>query len=358
MQAHAMTIDLRPKVTALMRVTRRRWSSRSAATVGAVSVAVTIALVAGILMINKAGLGYTRYRAEFAQAAQIQSGDDITVAGVSVGKVTGTSLVGNHVLVGLRIRHDIRVGSGSHANIKVTTLLGSRYVELRPAGDAPLENWTIPLANTGVPYDLQTALADATGTFEQVDADQIGRSVDALSRNLNGLPPLVPQAMENLRELSAVVSSRRDQIGSLLSGTASVTEMLREQQANIGALVNQGQSLFQEIVDRRESLTQLLRAVTKIVDILGSIVMDNRAGLDGVLANLSKVTAMLSQHDDLLRSILQLSPLMIRNATNAFGTGNALDINVPAGPLVDSWMCAISGRAKQFNMIQYYKDCK
>jgi hypothetical protein len=28
------------------------------------------------------------------------------------------------------------------------------------------------------------------------------------------------------------------------------------------------------------------------------------------------------------------------------------------GIVVDSWMCAISGRAKQFGMIPYFKDCK
>jgi hypothetical protein len=38
--------------------------------------------------------------------------------------------------------------------------------------------------------------------------------------------------------------------------------------------------------------------------------------------------------------------------------GNALDTNFANGILVDSWMCAISGRAKQFAMVQYYKDCK
>jgi hypothetical protein len=30
----------------------------------------------------------------------------------------------------------------------------------------------------------------------------------------------------------------------------------------------------------------------------------------------------------------------------------------PNGILVDSWMCAISGRAKQFELAEYYKDCK
>ena len=43
---------------------------------------------------------------------------------------------------------------------------------------------------------------------------------------------------------------------------------------------------------------------------------------------------------------------------NATGSGNAVDLNVSNGLLVDSWMCAISGRAKQFDMIQYFQDCK
>jgi hypothetical protein len=55
---------------------------------------------------------------------------------------------------------------------------------------------------------------------------------------------------------------------------------------------------------------------------------------------------------------LQSAPVALRGLANATGTGNALDTNIPNGLLVDSWMCAISGRAEQFGMIQYYKDCK
>ena len=48
----------------------------------------------------------------------------------------------------------------------------------------------------------------------------------------------------------------------------------------------------------------------------------------------------------------------LRGLANATGTGNAADLNVPNGLLADSWMCAISGRAKQFNFLQYFQDCK
>jgi hypothetical protein len=48
----------------------------------------------------------------------------------------------------------------------------------------------------------------------------------------------------------------------------------------------------------------------------------------------------------------------LRNLTNATGSGNAVGFNAPNGLLVDSWMCAISERAEQFNMIPYFQDCK
>ncbi len=67
------------------------------------------------------------------------------------------------------------------------------------------------------------------------------------------------------------------------------------------------------------------------------------------------------QADNLTKGViqsLQITPVTLRGVANATGTGNAIEFNAPNGLAVDSWMCAISGRAKQFGMIQYFKDCK
>lgn len=74
--------------------------------------------------------------------------------------------------------------------------------------------------------------------------------------------------------------------------------------------------------------------------------------------NVRQLSDMLGQHDDMLRNVLQSGPVALRGLANASGTGNAVDLNVSNGLLVDSWMCAISGRAQQFGMIQYFQDCK
>jgi len=193
------------------------------------SLAVITVTVAAIVLIGRLSLGQTDYRAEFAQAAQIRPGDQVTIAGIAVGAVRDLKLAADHVIATFAIRNDIHLGADTRAAIKLTTLLGSRYVALEPAGTGSLEQHTIRIANTSVPYDLQEALADATTTFEQVDADRVAGSLTTLSLSLDGVPEALPQALNNMRSLAAIVAARRDQIGSLLRSVDTITATIRDQ---------------------------------------------------------------------------------------------------------------------------------
>jgi phospholipid/cholesterol/gamma-HCH transport system substrate-binding protein len=325
---------------------------------GSIAVVVVAALIGAMLAVHALGAGYRHYTAEFAQAASLRAGNPIVVAGIPVGEVTSMKLDGDHVEAGLKIRDDIALGKDSRATIKVTTILGSRYLSLQPNGSATLPYNTFDLAHTEVPYDLQSALRDATTTFEQVDSDRFAQSLSVLGKQLEGLPAVVPQAMKNIHTLSAIISVRRDQLGQLLGSTERVTNTLRRQQAGIGNLINQGQDLLGQFVARRAVFHAMMQSLTNLVDTMSQIVVNDRSGLDALIADMRDFTGLMAQHDDLLANLLQISPIFFREAANLTGEGNAVNFNANNVPLVDSWMCAISGRAKQFGMIQYFKDCK
>ncbi len=331
---------------------------RSKLLLGMIAIVVIAALVAALLGVKAANLGYRHYKAQFLQAAALMTGNAVTVAGIQVGTVTGMKLVGDHVEAELRVRNDVKLGDQSRATIMVLTILGSRYLSLEPAGSGSLPDNTIDLAHTEVPYDLQQALTDATGTYEQMDFTNFGESLGVLGLQLKGLPPLIPQAMDNLQRLADIVATRRDQIGSLLKATEKVTNTLHSQQATMGSLVRKGNSLVGDFVARRAAFHTMLASLTNLVQTLSNIVVNDRPELEETLRNLRELTDLLAQHDDMVRATLQSAPVTLRGLANATGTGNAADLNVPNGLLADSWMCAISGRAKQFNMIQYFQDCK
>ncbi|AQT79309.1 hypothetical protein B1R94_08555 [Mycolicibacterium litorale] len=325
---------------------------------GLIAVAVVAVVIGALVVVHTVGIGLRHYTAEFLQAAALRVGNPITIAGIPVGTVSSMRLAGDHVEAGLKIREDIALGEDSRAVIKVATILGSRYLALEPGGSATLPNRTFDLAHTEVPYDLQAALKDATTTFEQVDSDRFAQSLSLLGKQLRDMPAVVPQAMANIDALSSIIAARRDQIGQLLASTEEVTNTLRSQQANLGALVNQGQDLLGQFVARRAVFHAMMQSLTNLVDILNKLVVNDRPQVDALVRDTRELTGLIAQHDDLFRNILQVSPVMLRQIANMTGDGNAVNFTAPAGALVDSWMCAISGRAQQFGMIPYYKDCQ
>lgn len=171
----------------------RKLEDRSKFWIGMIAVGVVAAIIASMLLYRQIGFGYTRYQAEFAQAAQLKKGDYVSVAGVDVGEVKSVVLDGTKVLVDLRVRDEVKLGAETQAAIKTTTLLGSRYIELRPRGAGTIPNKRIALSHTEVPYDLQALLADTAATYEQVDATKLAQSIDILAKQLRGCPRRCPR---------------------------------------------------------------------------------------------------------------------------------------------------------------------
>lgn len=322
------------------------------------ALSVVAVLVAAALFVKVLGFGYTRYTAEFAQAAALSPGNPIMVAGIEVGRVSSMKLAGDHVEAGLTVRNNVPLGKDTRAKIQVMTILGSRYLRLEPDGPGALPGKRIPLSQTEVPYDLESLLEDATTTFDQIDSDQFAQSLAVLGRQMSGLPPVVPQAMANLHALAKITADRRDELGTLLASTQRVANTLHNQQTNLGNLVDQGQDFLGELVARQNTFHAMLSALTTLAGQLNNVVVKDRSMLDDMLANIRALSDMLGQHDDLVRSVLQAAPPALRGATNATGYGPGIEFFAGNGLLNDSWMCAISGRAKQFGMIEYYKDCK
>lgn len=341
-----------------MKIKKRPLESYNKTLLGLAAVAVVAVLIGAMLVVHLIGAGYRHYTGEFLQAASMRTGNPIMLAGISVGEVTSIKLDGDHVEAGLKIRADVVLGKDSKASIKVATILGSRYIALAPNGPGALSNNTFDLAHTEVPYDLQAALKDATTTFEQVDSDRFAQSLAVLGKQLEKLPAVVPQAMANIESLSSIIAQRRDQLGQLLKSTEQVTNTLRRQQANIGNVVNQAQDLLGQFVARRAVFHAMMQSLASFVDTMNQIVVNDRSGVDALINDMREFMNIVGKHDDLLGNLLQVTPVFAREAANLTGDANAVSFNLPSSMLIDSWMCAISGRAQQFGLIPYYKDCK
>ena len=95
-------------------------------------------LVTGLLAAIMGNFGFgdsTEYRAVFSSASMLEKGDDVRVAGVSVGEVKKVEHYDRtQALVTFRVKSDVPLTTTSRAEIRFLNLVGDRYLALE-AGD-------------------------------------------------------------------------------------------------------------------------------------------------------------------------------------------------------------------------------
>ncbi|WP_329236262.1 MCE family protein [Actinoallomurus sp. NBC_01490] len=269
--------------------------------------------------------GGTTYSADFTESAGLRSGNEVRVAGVKVGKVTGVSLDHGRVKVSFRVK-DTWIGNASTASIMIKTLLGEKYLAVDPLGTGRQKpSRRIPVSRTTSPYDVTEAFQQLGGTLGQIDTDQLGKSLQTISDTFRNTSPNVRQAIEGLSKLSKTISSRDAQLARLLAGTKQITATLAAQNGNFTALMHDGNRLLAEISRRRLAIHALLTGTQQLSAQLSGLVKDNQAQLDPTLRALDQVTAMLRRNQGSLDHALAVAGPYYRLIGNTLGNGRWFD---------------------------------
>ncbi|MGW5239379.1 MCE family protein [Monashia sp. NPDC004114] len=301
---------------------------RNPVPIGAIGLLV-IALIV-LLAFNASSLpligGGTAYSAAFTEAGGIRPDDDVRVAGVKVGKVTGVDLEGDHVRVDFLVTTDTPLGSRTGASIRMKTLLGEKYVALDPAGSGSLDPGTqIPTSRTVSSYDVIDAFSDLTTTTERIDTDQLARSLSVIATEFKDSPPHVRAALDGLSRLSRTVAGRDEQLSTLLARANRVTGLLKSRNDQVARLVNDADLLMVELARRRNEIRTLFTNTSALAQQLTGLARDNRAQLRPALDELDQALALLQKHDaDLQRTIQAMAPFT-RVYANTLGTGRWFD---------------------------------
>jgi phospholipid/cholesterol/gamma-HCH transport system substrate-binding protein len=295
--------------------------------IGAAGLTVLALLV--LLAFNAANLpvigGGTTYHAAFTEAAGLKPGDEVRVAGVKVGAVRGIELVDDRVVVDFTIE-DAWVGDRSRVDIKIKTVLGSKYLAIDPAGDGEQEpDEEIPVTRTGTPFDVFPAFEQLTQVAGQIDTTQLARALDTLSNTFADSPENVRDSLAGLSQLSRTVATRDQQLATLLGRARQVTQTLADRDDQLIKLVDDGNLLLQEIQRRRAVIHALLGNTSSLAVQLAGLVKDNQRQLTPALQQLAGVITLLQRNQDNLdRGIAAMAPF-VRVFTNTLGNGRWFD---------------------------------
>lgn len=300
---------------------------RNPVLVAIVSIALLVA--AGLAAFNAKDLpvigGGTGYTADFSEAAGLRSGNEVRVAGVKVGEVTGVKLDGAKVAVSFRVK-DAWVGDASTVAIAIKTLLGDKYLAVDPLGPRAQDPGdTIPLSRTTSPYDVTQAFQDLATTTGQLDSGKLAESLDAISGAFANTAPSVRKALTGVSALSKTISSRDSQLSRLLANTRQVTGTVSGQTQDVEALLRDGNLLLSEIGKRRQAIHGLLVGTQSLSAQISGLVDDDQKQLDPTLRALGHVTDLLLKNQDNLDRALKTAGPYTRLLGNTMGNGRWMD---------------------------------
>lgn len=251
------------------------------------------AVVVVLLLVLGGGSSYT-VTAEFQNASQLVSGNNVDVAGVPVGSVKQISLSDNgQALVKMEISDPAYtpLPQGTHATVRSQSLSGiaNRYVDLalptHPDGRSISSGGTITQADTTSEVDLDevfNTLDKPTVSHLQQVIRGFARAYDGVGAKANrGFYYLNP-FLSTSRRVFGELNSDQANLEGLVVDAASLTSALDQRSPEISSLVANLNGMLGTIGRQQSSLASAVGQLPDFMRQFDTTAVNLRAALDDV----------------------------------------------------------------------------
>lgn len=285
----------------------KSFSERNPLIIGAIGLAVTIAIILGALQYDKIPFVSQdkEYTAYFAEAGGLMGDAGVQVSGFQVGKVKSIELDGPRVLVTFTVQKDIRLGDRSEAAIKTKGLLGTKILEVYSRGEGQQEG-TIPLDRTTSPYQLPDALGELATTISGLNTNQLSDSLRTLSATFADTPPQLRIAVEGVARFSDTLNQRDAELRDLLGNANKATTVLAERSGEIVGLIGNTNALLAELQNQSAAIDQISGNISALSQQLQGFIGENRETMKPALDKLNGVLTILDNRKERLQKSLEL----------------------------------------------------
>lgn len=297
---------------------------------------VLTAMVAGTLSRAQHGDAIT-VTAVFRDATGLRAGDDVRVAGVRVGRVTGTR-VGTGEETGLAVV-TMSVGADQvlHDDVTATidylNLMGQRYVALaRPdaADDARRlrDGARIPLARTRPALDLTAMFNAFKPVFDLLQPGDINQLATNIVQVLQGQGPTIQHLLEQTVALTSGITDREDTLARVVDNVTLVLRTTDAHRTEITGLVRGLDSLTAGLAQDRDRISTSLEGIARLSATAAGVVEEAGGPLVDVASLSRPWFAYLANRRDLLARTGAAVPQQLETYLRTLGYGSYLNVYV------------------------------
>jgi phospholipid/cholesterol/gamma-HCH transport system substrate-binding protein len=269
--------------------------------------------------------GVYKISADLKDAAGLQPGNEVRLAGVKVGTVKSIVLTEKAARVELEVQDDLQIPLETRLEVKLKTLLGQKFIELQfprtylasvaaegdPSGVTAGffgEGDVIPLHQTKIPYEIYQAANEGTAVLAEIDKRAVRRMLDALTHVVGRSKQELRSALSSVDRAGEVLSGKNEEISTLLANLEDVSGTLSDGRGDISGILERATRVLGTLAERRRTIGTLLAATNDLGENLTMLLETAGQPIEEGTEDLNSIMLVLQEELDTIEVALDELP--------------------------------------------------
>jgi phospholipid/cholesterol/gamma-HCH transport system substrate-binding protein len=251
-------------------------------------------LVAAAVLSGCSG-GGVKVTAVFDDVGDLQPRHSVQVADVRVGSISSIKLTDDYrARVTMSISRKYRVPANSEALVRTTSLLGEKFIEIRPIGDpnrGPFLRDGAVLRRTGEAPELEFVAQQFVEVLGAVNASDIATIIETGAQSFEGRGDDLRRLVGDLATISSSLASRSTQITQVIDNIDSTAATLAGGSPELDKLLGQLATTSQILADNRHRVVGALEQLTRLAAVQNTVLGRYRNDIDRQIKQADAIVA-------------------------------------------------------------------
>ncbi|MBJ8345178.1 MlaD family protein [Antrihabitans sp. YC2-6] len=264
----------------------------------AVVLAVVILAAAALYYLHPPGRKTLSF--ETTDAASLAVGQDVRVAGISIGKITKISIQPTTVRAEAEIEGDTFIGSDSTVDVRMLTPVGGYAVTVIPNGDQPLGDQVIAVDHVSVPYSISEVLQAAPHVTDEVEGGTINANIEQVADALEHNSGSVASFVNGMNSIATVMDQQREQVRTIMNLASEYTQTFNGSRDFVFELIRQIEIVLSTYNGVSAGFNESYRLLGDVVERIQSLERFYLNHKDEVLAAVNGVRGAITEYQTTL----------------------------------------------------------
>jgi phospholipid/cholesterol/gamma-HCH transport system substrate-binding protein len=273
-----------------------------------------LALLVGVTASSCAALGFagecegTSFIANFEEVGDLVEAANVQSSDVVIGTVQKIELKGWEAAVTMCVDPGEQVPADIEAVVRTTSLLGEKFVDLRPRTEGPpyLEDGAVlDVADTHKATELEEVFAQLASILGSGNLEDLNKFTASQAEILRDNASELRTVLAELHEFTDTLAVRKDDIAGAVDSLDAVARTVVAEQGVLKQFLDSFAGSSSVLADQKTSLQDLLFSLDRFTRISVSLLEATEAGLDEQFRELRPVLRTVVANSERVRETLQ-----------------------------------------------------